>query len=95
MAFTIGKSTEIKSHFITYKTNANTTDLSAKLLKTVTENVLKSNYNRNVSDGIVNVVKDSGDGRCFLELGDAMGATKNVVLEPLASASAGAAVLHK
>jgi len=91
----LANSLHTKSHFFNYKSNANTTDLCTKLLKTVTENVLKSNYNRNVSDGMENVVKDSGDGRCFLELGDAMGATKNVVLEPLASASAGAAVLHK
>jgi len=66
MAFTIGKLTEIKSHFITYKSNANTTDLSVKLLKTVTVNVLESNYNRKVSDEMANVVKDSGEGRCFL-----------------------------
>ncbi|MDR6968194.1 hypothetical protein J2X31_002209 [Flavobacterium arsenatis] len=37
---------------------------------------------------MVNVVKDSGEGWCFLWLADAMGATKNVVLEPLASALA-------
>ena len=66
MAFTIGKSTTQLSHFSTYKSNANTTDLCAKLLKTVTVKVLKSNYNRNVSDGMENVVKDSGEGRCFL-----------------------------
>lgn len=66
MAFTIGKTTEIKSHFITYKTNANTTDLSAKLLKTVTVKVLKINYDRKVSYEMANVVKDSGEGRCFL-----------------------------
>jgi hypothetical protein len=29
MAFTLGKSTEIKSHFITYKSNENTTDLTS------------------------------------------------------------------
>ena len=66
MAFTIGKLTEIKSHFITYKSNANTSYLNTKLIKTVTVNVLKSNNNRNVSDEIANVVKDSGEGRCFL-----------------------------
>ena len=44
---------------------------------------------------MANVVKDSGEGRCFLKLGDAIGAAKNVVLEPLASALGGAAVLHK
>ena len=66
MAFTIGKLTEIKSYFITYKSNANTTDLCVKLLKTVTVNVLESNYNRKVSDEMANVVEDSGEGRCFL-----------------------------
>ncbi|MFV8339333.1 hypothetical protein ACNQGL_08670 [Flavobacterium sp. LB3P21] len=66
MAFTIGKTSEIKSHLITYKTNANTTDLSAKLIKTVTVKVLKSNYDRKVSYEIVNGVKASGEGRCFL-----------------------------
>ena len=35
---------------------------------------------------MANVVKDSGEGRCFLQLGDAMGAAKKVVLEPLARA---------
>jgi hypothetical protein len=30
MAFTIGKLTEIKSHFITYKSNANTSYLTTK-----------------------------------------------------------------
>ena len=66
MAFTIGKLTEIKSHFITYKSNENTTDLTTKLIKTVTVNVLKSNEKRNVSYEMENVVKDSGEGRCFL-----------------------------
>ena len=66
MAFTIGKLTEIESHFITYKSNENTSYLNAKLIKTVTVNVLESNYNRKVSDGMANVVKDSGEGRCFL-----------------------------
>ncbi|AEW85349.1 hypothetical protein B0A78_08880 [Flavobacterium columnare NBRC 100251 = ATCC 23463] len=47
MAFTLGKLTEIESHFITYKSNANTTYLNAKLIKTVNVYVLKSNYNRN------------------------------------------------
>ena len=31
------------------------------------------------------IIKDRGEGRYFLEPGDAMGASKNVVLEPLAS----------
>ena len=35
------------------------------------------------------------EGRFFERLGDAMGAAKNVVLEPLASALGVAAVLHK
>ena len=62
MAFTIGKLTEIESHFITYKSNANTSYLNTKLIKTVNVYVLKSNYNRIVSDEMVNVVKDSGEG---------------------------------
>ena len=66
MAFTIGKLTETKSHFITYKSNENTTNLTTKLIKTVNVYVLKSNYNRKVSYGMANVVKDSGEGRCFL-----------------------------
>ena len=64
--FTIDKSLKVKAVFRTYKSNENTTDLCVKLLKTVTVNVLKSNYNRKVSDGMANVVKDSGEGRCFL-----------------------------
>lgn len=66
MAFTIGKLTEIKSHFITYKSNENTTDLTTKLIKTVNVNFLKSNDNRIVSYEMANVVKDSGEGQCFL-----------------------------
>lgn len=66
MAFTIGKLTEIKSHFITYKSNANTTYLNTKLIKTVTVNVYKSDGNRLYSYEMVNVIKDSGEGRCFL-----------------------------
>lgn len=66
MAFTIGKLTEIKSHFITYKSNENTSYLTTKLIKTVNVYVLKSNYKRIVSDEMVNVLKDSGEGRCFL-----------------------------
>ena len=42
------------------------TDLNTKLLKTVTVNVLEGKYNRKVSDEMANVVKDSGEGRCFL-----------------------------
>ncbi len=94
MAFTIGKLTEIKSHFITYKSNENTSYLNTKLIKTVTVNVHKSDGNRKYSYEKENVVKDSGEGRCFLQLGDAMGAAKNIVLEPLASALGVAAFLH-
>ena len=66
MAFTIGKLTEIKSHFITYKSNENTSYLNTKLIKTVNVSVLKSNYNRKVSSEMENVVTASGEGRCFL-----------------------------
>ena len=66
MAFTIGKFNKIKSHFITYKSNANTSYLNTKLIKTVTVNVLKSDGNRKYSYEIANVVKDSGEGQCFL-----------------------------
>ena len=66
MAFIIGKLTEIKSHFITYKSNENTTNLTTKLIKIVTVNVLKSDGNRKYSYEMANVVKDSGEGRCFL-----------------------------
>jgi hypothetical protein len=64
--FTIGKSLKVKAIFRTYKSNENTTDLCVKLLKTVTVNVLESNYNRKVSYEKANVVKDSGEGRFFL-----------------------------
>jgi hypothetical protein len=57
---------KVDKHFNTYKSNANTTDLNTKLLKTVTVNVLESKYNRKVSYEMANVVKDSGEGRCFL-----------------------------
>lgn len=66
MAFTNGKLTEIKSHFITYKSYENTSYLNIKLIKTVTVNVHKSDCNRKYSYEIANVVKDSGEGRCFL-----------------------------
>lgn len=66
MAFTIGKLTETNSHFITYKSNANTSYLNTKLIKTVTVNVLKSVGNRKYSYAMANVVEDSGEGRCFL-----------------------------
>ena len=64
--FTIGKSLKVKAIFRTYKSNEYTTDVCVKLLKTVTVNVLKSNNDRKVSYEIANVVKDSGEGRCFL-----------------------------
>lgn len=66
MAFTIGTLTEFQSHFITYKSNENTTDLATKLIKTVTVSALKSNNNRNAFYEMENVVKDSGEGRFFL-----------------------------
>ena len=66
IAFTIGKLTEIESHFITYKSNENTSYLNAKLIKTVTVNVLKNDGNWKYSYEMTNVVKDSGEGRCFL-----------------------------
>ena len=66
MSLSIGNQLNVKAIFWTYKSNENTTDLCVKLLKTVTVNVFESNYNRNVSDEMANVVKDSGEGRCFL-----------------------------
>jgi len=65
MAFTIGKLTDIKSHFITYKSNENTSYLTRKLIRTVNVYVLKSNYNRKVSYEMATVVKDSGEGWFF------------------------------
>lgn len=56
MAFIIGKLTEIKSHFITYKSNANTSYLNTKLIKTVTVNVHISDGNRKYSYEMANVV---------------------------------------
>jgi hypothetical protein len=41
------------------------------LIKTVNRIVLKSKYDRKVSDEMVNVVEDSGEGRFFLKQGDA------------------------
>ena len=43
------------------------TDLNTKLLKTVTVNALESNYNREASYEMANVIKDSGEGRFFLK----------------------------
>ena len=54
--FTIGKTLKLKAIFRTYKSNANTTDLCVKLLKTVTVNVLENKYNRKYSYGKVNVL---------------------------------------
>ena len=64
------------------------------MLKTVTEKVNRNSDNRNVSYENANVVKDSGEGRCFLWQGDATEDAKNVVLEPLARALGVAAFLH-
>ena len=64
--FTIGKSLKVKAIFRTYKSNENTSYLNAKLIKTVTVNVYKSNGNRNYSYEMVNVLKASGEGRFFL-----------------------------
>lgn len=46
MAFTLGKSTRLKSHFSTHKINAKTSDFNTKLLKTIIS------FQR---DGIVNL----------------------------------------
>ena len=51
----------------TYKSNANTTDLNIKLLKTVAVNVQKSKYDRKVSSEKVKVVLGGGEGRFFLK----------------------------
>jgi hypothetical protein len=64
------------------------------LLKTVNVNVHRITDNCKISYEMVRVVKDSGEGRCFLWPGDATEAAKNVVLEPLASAVGVAAFLH-
>ena len=48
------------------------TDLTSQLLKTVNVNVLERTYDRKVSYGMQSVVEDSGEGWCFLQLGDAM-----------------------
>ena len=42
------------------------TDLNTKLLKTVTVNVLESNYNRKFSYEMAKVLEDSGEGQLFL-----------------------------
>ena len=66
MALTIGKTLKFKAIFRTYKSNENATDVCAKLLKTLTVNVLESNDIRELSYEIANVVKDSGEGWFFL-----------------------------
>ena len=65
--FTTGKSLKVKAILRTYKSNENTSYLNAKLIKTVTVNVHKSNGNRNYSYEMVNVLKASGEGRFFLK----------------------------
>jgi hypothetical protein len=57
---------KVDKHFTTLtKAMQILTDLNTKLLKTVTVNVLESNYNRKVSYEMANVVKDSGEGWFF------------------------------
>jgi hypothetical protein len=68
--------------------------LNTKMLKTVTANVRRSNYDRKVSAEIQNVVKDSGEGRFFFIAGWCEEAMKKVVLELLARALGVAAFLH-
>jgi hypothetical protein len=59
---------KVDKHFTTLtKAMQILTDLNTKLLKTVTVNVLESNYNRKVSYEIAKVLKDSGEGRFFLK----------------------------
>jgi hypothetical protein len=55
----------------THKSNASTSYVWVSLIKTVNRIVLKSKYDRKVSDEMVNVVEDSGEGRFFLKQGDA------------------------
>lgn len=66
IAFTLNKLTKIESYFIIHKINENTSYLNTKLIKTVNVYVFKSNDNRKVSYEMMNVVKDSGEGRFFL-----------------------------
>ena len=66
MALTVGNQLNNKAIFRTYKSNANTTDVCAKLLKTGNVKVHRIRDNRKISYGMGNVVKDSGEGRCFL-----------------------------
>ena len=55
-----------KPFFSTYKSNANTTDLTSQLLKTVNVNVLKSNNNRILSYEKANVLNGGGEVVVFL-----------------------------
>ena len=55
----------------THKSNVNTSYLNAKLIKTVIVNVLKNDGNQNYPYEMVNVLKDSSEGRFFLKQGDA------------------------
>ena len=66
MALTIGNQLNSKAIFRTYKSNANTTDVCSQLLKTGNVNVHRIRDNRKVSYRMTNVVKDSGEGWCFL-----------------------------
>ena len=57
----------VDKHFTTLtKAMQILTDLNTKLLKTVTVNVLESNYNRKFSYEMEKVLKDSGEGQLFL-----------------------------
>ena len=57
----------VDKHFTTLtKAMQILTDLNTKLLKTVTVNVLESNYNRKFSYEMAKVLKDSGEGQLFL-----------------------------
>jgi hypothetical protein len=47
--FTTGKSLKVKAIFRTYKSNANTSYLNAKLIKTVKADIPRSSYNRRLS----------------------------------------------
>ena len=86
----------VDKHFTTLtKAMQILTDLNTKLLKTVTVNVLESNYNRKFSYEMVKVLKDSGEGQLFFIAGWCEEAIKKAVLEQTISAMGGAAVLHK
>ena len=86
MALTIGNKLNVKAIFRTHKSNKNITDLSVKLLKTVTVKVLESNYVRKRSYGIAKVVEGGGEGWFFEEPAGAMEASRKTILEPPPSA---------